>query len=230
MIKRKILYVASNSGFCKCTHYGGIETTGLRGLRVLKEVIMSPARAFSEIHEGGKDFLLWGLLFVALPKVVAGLIHMDVSYLKTAPLIVAEWLIATTLLFFASRVLGGKANFLGLLSAVGYAWFPLTFLPVLGYLALSSIPEEALTILQNTPEDQISQQQIVYVINHVFTPVTIVLSLIMLALMLWSLALSVLAVRESNGFSTWRAFCITISVVLIDRFVISRIVGDYGMM
>ena len=205
------------------TGHGGIKTTGFRGLIVLKEVVVNPSKAFGEIHEHGKDFLVWSLLFVVLPKVVAGLIHASISYLKGAPLIVAEWLIVTTLLYFASRVLGGRANFLGLLSAIGYAWFPLAFLPALGYLALSSIPDDVVAIINSTPKDRVSQEQAIYVISHVFTPVTVALTLVMVAVMLWSFALGILAVRESNGFSTWKAFWITLSVVLIDIFVISAI-------
>ena len=186
-------------------------------------MVVNPSKAFDEIHERGKDFLVWSLLFVVLPKVVAGLIHASISYLKGAPLIVAEWLIVTTLLYFASRVLGGRANFLGLLSAIGYAWFPLAFLPAPGYLALSSIPEDVVAIINSTPKDRVSQEQAIYVISHVFTPVTVALTLVMVAVMLWSFALGILAVRESNGFSTWKAFWITLSVVLIDIFVISAI-------
>ena len=202
---------------------GGIKTAGFRGLSILKEVTVNPTKAFNEIHEKGGDFLAWSLLFVIMPKVVAGLIHTDISYLKNAPVSVVEWIVATTLLYFASRVLGGKTNFLGLLSAVGYARFPLSFLPALGYLALASIPEDVTALIQNTLKDRISQEQAIYVINHVFTPVTVVLTLVMAAIMLWSFALGVLAVKESNKFSTWRAFCITVSVILIDLFIISRV-------
>ncbi len=190
---------------------------------MLKEVVVNPAKAFSEIHESGRKYLPWSVLFVVMPKIVAALINTDVFYLKNAPVSIVEWIAATALLYFVSGVLGGRANFPGLLSAVGYAWFPLSSLPVLGTLALASIPEDVIAIIRNTPEDQISQEQAIYVISHVFTPVTVALTLVMVAVMLWSFALGVLAVRESNGFSTWKAFWIALSVVLIDIFVISAI-------
>jgi len=194
-----------------------------RGLSILKDLIKNPTRAFDEISEDGKTFLIWSFLIVALPKIISVCLHSNLSYLKGVPMSIVDWLIITTLLYFIGKALKGKANFVGLLSAIGYAQFPLIFLPVLGYLFLRSIPEDVVAIVRDTPKEQISQEQAVYIVTHILTPVTVTLSLIMLALMLWSFTLGVIAVRESNRFSTWRAFCSVVVVMLVDIFVVARL-------
>ena len=195
----------------------------IRELSILKYEIKNPRKAFDEISKEGKAFLIGALVIIALPKVISGFLHTDFSHLKGIPVSTAEWIISVILLYFIGRSLKGEANFTGLLSSVGYARFPLIFLPVLGYLALTSIPEDVVAIIQNTPREQISQEQAMYIVTHILTPVTVTLSLIMLVLLLWNFALSVIAVRESNKFSTWRAFCSAVVVMFIDMFIIARI-------
>ncbi|RUM34879.1 MAG: hypothetical protein DSY33_01005 [Archaeoglobus sp.] len=134
---------------------------------------------------------------------------------------------SVVLLYFIGKALKGNAKFIGLLSAIGYARFPLIFLPILGYLSLASIPEGIKALLKNT-KGQISHEQAMYIMTYIFTP-AIALGLIALALMLWSLALSVIAVRESNRFSTWRAFCSVIVVMLITTFIVAKLLKVIGV-
>ena len=193
----------------------------IRNLGILKDVIQSPTKAFNEISKEGKAFLIGALLIVVLPNVISAFLYVDLSHLKGVLRDIAEWLISVILLYLIGKVLKGEAKFVGLMSAIGYARFPLIFPPVLGYLFLASIPEDVKALLNNTKE-QISHEQAIYIMTHLFTPVTIALSLIMLVLLLWSFALSVIAVRESNKFSTWRAFCSVVVVMLVDVFVITN--------
>jgi len=186
-------------------------------------VIKNPAKAFDEISEEGKAFLIRALIIIVLPKVISGFLHADLSHFKGIPLSIIDWLASVMLLYFLGRVLKGDANFMGLLSAIGYARLPLIFLPPLGYLAITSIPEEVVAMIQNTPREQISQEQAMHIIAQILTPATVAIVLVMLVLMLWSFALSILAVRESNKFSTWRAFCSIVVVMFVDMFIIARL-------
>jgi hypothetical protein len=126
------------------------------------------------------------------------------------------------------RLLKEKANFVGLLSAIGYAQFPSIFLPVIRYLLLSLIPKDVIAVIQNTSGD-LSKEQRMFVITHMLTPATVTLGLTTLVLLLWSFALSVIAVRESNRFSTWRAFCCVVVVMLVDMLVVARLLKGVGL-
>jgi hypothetical protein len=201
--------------------------TKFRGLSVLKDLIKNPVRAFNEISQEGRDFLIGALLIVVLPNIVSALLYVDYSHLKGVIGNIAEWLISVVLLYFIGKALKGNAKFISLLSAIGYARFPLIFLPVLGYLFLASIPEGIKALLKNT-KGQISHEQAMHIMTHIFTP-AIALGLIALALTLWSLALSVIAVRESNRFSTWRAFCSVIIVMLITTFIVAKLLKVTGV-
>jgi len=202
--------------------------TKFRGLSILKDLIKNPVRAFNEISQEGRDFLIGALLIVILPNIVSALLYVDYSHLKGVIGNIAEWLISVVLLYFIGKALKGNAKFIGLLSAIGYARFPLIFLPILGYLFLASIPEGIKALLKNT-KGQISHEQAMYIMTHIFTPVTIALGLIALALTLWSLALSVIAVRESNRFSTWRAFCSVIIVMLVNMLIVAKLLKVTGV-
>jgi len=199
-----------------------------RGLGILKDLLKNPAKAFDEISENGKDFLIWSVLIVSLPKIISAYLHSNVHYLKGVITGVAEWLIIVILLYIVGRLLKGKANFVGLLSAIGYAQFPLIFLPVIVHLILLSIPKDVIAVIQNT-SGELSKEQRLFVITHILTPTTVTLSLTTLALMLWSFALSVIAVRECCRFSTWRAFCSVVFVMLVDMFAVAKLFEGVGL-
>ena len=199
-----------------------------RGLGILKDLIKNPTKAFDEISENGKDFLIWSVLIVILPKIISACLHSDVHYLKGVITGVAEWLIIVILLYIVGRLLKGKANFFGLLSAIGYAQFPLIFLPVIVHLILLSIPKDVIAVIQNT-SGELSKEQRLFVITRILTPTTVTLSLTTLVLMLWSFALSVIAVRECCRFSTWRAFCSVVFVTLVDMLAVARLFEGVGL-
>lgn len=194
----------------------------VRGLTVLKDIILRPKRAFREISENGKAFLIGALLIVVIPNVISALLYADPYRLKDILRDVAEWLISVVLLYLIGKALKGNADFVGLTSAIGYSRFPMIFLPILGYLLLISIPEDIKKIVEST-KGQISHEQAMYIMTHLFTPSIIAEGLAMLALLLWSFALSVIAVRESNRFSTWRAFCSVVVIMLVDIFIVARL-------
>jgi hypothetical protein len=199
-----------------------------RGLSILKDLIKNPTKAFDEISENGKDFLIWSVLIVILPKIISACLHSNVHYLKGVITGVAEWLIIVILLYIVGRLLKGKANFFGLLSAIGYAQFPLIFLPVIVHLILLSIPKDVIAVIQNT-SGELSKEQRLFVITRILTPTTVTLSLTTLVLMLWSFALSVIAVRECCRFSTWRAFCSVVFVTLVDMLAVARLFEGVGL-
>ncbi len=199
-----------------------MKTGASRNSEVLANLIKNPSRAFNMIDGEGKNFLIGALLIVLLPGIISALLNVDYTHLKGVVRDIAEWLISTVLLYFAGRILKGNADFVDLLSAIGYSRFPLIFPPVAGYFLLASIPEDVKTILENTGE-RISQEQATYVMTRLFSPLTVTLLLIALALIVWSFALSVIAVRELSKFSTWRAFCSVVLVTFIDTLVLTKL-------
>ena len=194
----------------------------MKSLSVLKDVILSPKRAFEEISENGKDFLITALIIVALPNVVSTVLYADYTHLKGVVRDVAEWIVSVILLYAIGKALKGRANFVGLLSAVGYARFPLIFPPILGYLIVKSIPEDVKALIKAT-KGQISNEMAIYVMTRLLNPITVTLGIIALALILWSLALCVIAVRESNKFSTWRAFCSVVVALFVATFGLTKV-------
>lgn len=199
----------------------------LRPLSVLKDVVLKPKSAFEEISENGKNFLIGALLIVILPSVISAFLYFDYTRLEGAVRDVAEWLISAVLLYIMGKALRGHPSFVGLLSAIGYARFPLIFPPILGYLILKSIPGDVKVLIENT-KGQLSHETVMHIISHLFTPTIITLGLSILALTLWSLALCVIAVRESNKFSTWRAFCSVVVALLITTLIVTKLLKVTG--
>ena len=96
------------------------------------------------------------------------------------------------------------------------------FPPILGYLIVKSIPEDVKVLIKAT-KGQISNEMAIYVMTRLLNPVTVTLGIIALALILWSLALCVIAVRESNKFSTWRAFCSVVVALFVVTFGLTKV-------
>ena len=91
-----------------------------------------------------------------------------------------------------------------------------------------SIPKDVIAVIQNT-SGELSKEQRLFVITRILTPTTVTLSLTTLVLMLWSFALSVIAVRECCRFSTWRAFCSVVFVTLVDMFAVAKLFEGVGL-
>ncbi len=98
---------------------------GMFGFReypsVIKQVIVSPAEAFKYIHDSGHKFLLLALLCVAVPR---GLMAFFGEGFKFQGAIV-EWLIFAIIAHVFFVILQKKGSFMGLLSALGIAAFPI---------------------------------------------------------------------------------------------------------
>ncbi len=173
-----------------------------------------------------EEFFLWGaLLIVILPSVISAFLYFDYTRLEGAVRDVAEWLISAVLLYIMSKALRGHTSFVGLLSAIGYARFPLIFSPILGYLILKPIPK---VLIENT-KGQLSHETVMHIISRLLTPTIIItLGLAILALTLWSLALCVIAVRESNKFSTCKSFCSVVVALLIATLIFTKLLNVTG--
>ncbi len=101
---------------------------GMFGFReyphVIKQVIISPAEAFKYIHDSGHKFLLLALLCVAVPR---GLLAFFGEGFMFGGAIV-EWIIFAIVAHVLFLILKRKGSFMGLLSALGVASFPVIFM------------------------------------------------------------------------------------------------------
>ncbi|MDI6889264.1 MAG: Yip1 family protein [Methanocellales archaeon] len=186
---------------------------------VLKDVIRNPARAFKEISDRGRAFLPGAIIIVTVPAIASALLMADVSFPQNLAGLVRDvtgWIIFVGCLYVVGRLLRGGADFMGLLSAIGYAKLPGIFYPIVGAALVRLVPEEVVAQLGEgcaggvCPEP-ISPEQQMLLLKQIFTPAVIGLFLAILALGIWIFALYVLASRESHKSNTWRAF---ISVVV----------------
>ncbi len=169
---------------------------------VLKDVIRNPTRAFKEISARGRDFLLGAIIIVCIPAFLTALFLPDASLIHSLFGCVVWWLVLVGCVYVVGGLLNGKADFMGLLSATGYAQLPMIIIPIIGALLVRPISEEFLS--------QLSALEVILLINISF--ITFIgFFLAALIVLAWIFVLCILASRECHKFNTWKAF---VSVVV----------------
>lgn len=163
---------------------------------ILKDVVRYPVKAFKRISEKGRDFLLGAVVIVVLS--VTG--HLLLGEFRM-PLVIVEWPILVACLYAIGKLLKGKARFVGLLSAIGYAHLPGVFSPMVMAVGSKLVPGELIAQIEAA-----QGEEAMALLKQLFTPAFTAVLLVIVVMGIWSFALYILALRESHGFSTWRAF------------------------
>ncbi len=199
---------------------------------ILKDVIQNPKKAFKTISKNGGAFLLGAIIIVVLPAIIKALFTVvtygpitvepsETSIVKNLLKDVMRWLILVACLHTVGNIIKGTiisniikgeqiTDSIGLLSAIGYAKFPLIFSWLFGGYISSFIPEEVEKQLAESP-------------SLIFTtPACIAVLLVTFAFVVWIFVLYTLATRESHEFSTWKAFCTTIIGWIVTFFLAPR--------
>jgi len=161
-------------------------------IAIIKDVIIHPVLAFREI-DGNSKFYVSGAIAIFLAN--AG--FFSEGFFEGIGSMAGE-IAVIGLAFYIGRFLKGKANFKGFFSVLQYAGIP----ALVGSAIFWFMPENELENLF-APQSE----------NN---PLMISLFGIAMITFLWSLVLSILAVRESHKFSTGRSIgTIIISVIII---------------
>jgi hypothetical protein len=183
----------------------------------------NPAATFRETSERGRAYLAGAAVVVILPRLVVAPFYMGQQHLIAVPKELTDWLVFALLIYFTGKILKGNANFVGLLSSVGYARLPFILMPVSGYLIELSIPEEVAAKLRNfSAMQEIPQDQQLDILMQIPIVPLIVASVLIAVAFLWSFALVIIAARESHKFTTWRAFVSAILALLLHAFGTSK--------
>lgn len=160
---------------------------------VLKDVARYPAKAFRRVSEKGRDFLPGAAIIVVLSVLLGGF--------RASLVGVIRWPVLVVCLYAVGKLLKGKAEFVGLLSAIGYAQLPGVFSSIAGAVGSELVPEGLRTQLESA-----SGEEAMALLKQLFTPAFASVLLVIVAMGIWTFALYILATRESHGFNTWRAF------------------------
>jgi len=161
-------------------------------ITIIKDVIFHPVLAFREIDGNGK-FYLSGAIVIFL----ANASFFSEGFFEGLGSMVGE-IALIGLVLYIGRFLKGKANFRGLFSVLQYAGIP----ALVGSAILFFIPDNEFENLFVTQSEN--------------TSLMISLFGVSMILILWSLILSILAVRESHKFSTGRSIvAIIISAIIL---------------
>ncbi len=196
-------------------------------ISILGNVIISPAKAFRNISGRGRDFLLGAAIIIAISMLIS--VASPFYSLKNLALGAVSFAIYLVGIYYIGSLREGKANFLGLFSAMGYAELPSIFsYSVLAFIARSS--ENIITQiiqLKELPKDQVISQA-TPLFRELLTPLNIGLGSLIAALGIWGFALKILACRESHRFGTGKALSTLIIVGFIMAMAMKMIKPLFG--
>jgi hypothetical protein len=217
-----------------------------RQISILADIVRHPVKAFKEITSNGNKFLTGALVIFVISTLLSVLLtHTEVSPGLRIFTIVMIF-VNVGIIYCLSRLFKGKAKFIGLFSAILY-------IGVTGILAtllasglwLSS--GDALTTLElqaqvlnntnitgnvasqlNTSGEDIQTQileQMLATFSTLFTPLNVAILLLDFAVLIWGFILYIIAIREANNFTTWKALAVSILAMIVN-WIISSIVNS----
>lgn len=195
---------------------------------VLKGIIQNPVEAFKTISRNGKTFLIGAVIIVVLPTIIKALFTAGTHFPQNLVKDVAGWLILVACLYGIGKLLKGKANFIGLLSAIGYAKFPLIFMFPVGRAIPGVIPKGVAQQIEKI-SPPLPPEEALQLLKVMFTPAVIALVSVIFALLIWTFALYILASRESHEFNTWRAFWSIIIGGVVFMTITAKLWGLIGL-
>jgi len=174
-------------------------------ITIIKDVIFHPVLAFREI-DGNSNFYLAGAIAIFLAN--AG--FFSEGFFEGLGSMAGE-IAFIGLALYIGRFLKGKANFRGFFSVFQYAGIP----ALVGSAILWVIPENELENL--------------FAFQSENNPIMISLLGIAIITILWSLILTILAIRESHKFSTGRSIGTIIISFIIVMIIVVPIVISLGL-
>ncbi|ODS41897.1 MAG: hypothetical protein MSIBF_00600 [Candidatus Altiarchaeales archaeon IMC4] len=160
----------------------------------IKRAVMMDEKVYAEIASD-KEALPQAVVVVVLAMIIGGLSGIILSgglYLLLVPLLIVTWVIITGIMHIIAKVLGGKADFVSYLKAIGFGQAPgaLEVIPYLGLL-IGVVWSVAGCVVATKSVHQLSTGKAVVV---VFVPVAIL-----------AIVLLVVAVLIGIGFGAFYA-------------------------
>jgi len=191
---------------------------------VLKDVIRNPTRAFKEIGGRGRDFLLGAIVIMCVLSFLTALFLPSVSLLHSFVEGVVWWLVLVGCVYVVGGLLNGKADFMGLLSAIGYAHLPMMVIPVITIPHLSYLAWTA-------SEEFLSQVSASELILHIWISTLFLVGffLVILVVVAWIFTLYILTSRECHKFNTWKAFVSVVVGVLASISITNQLLTVTGL-
>jgi hypothetical protein len=192
---------------------------------ILKNVIISPFKAFAEICKEPKKFILGGIIIaVIIPfllNLFVSLSPMMVIY--SAISMVLGWILIIVLMYFLGRwIFRGKSSFNAMLSSVSYASFPNIIKSVLTIPLFVMAGE---TILQLAKMQGASPDAILPLAQQLVTPGIIILFVIIGLLSVWTIVLWVMACMQAHKIKAWKAIIIFIIAMIIEGIIVNLVLS-----
>ncbi|KXA88913.1 hypothetical protein AKJ62_04165, partial [candidate division MSBL1 archaeon SCGC-AAA259D14] len=196
-------------------------------VKILKDVVRHPSDAFRKIGENGRKYLPGALTIFVFTFLFSYFLFPILFLFRGILMGGFTILLYIVLIYLIGKVLGGEAEFAGLVSAMGYAYIPSVFMSFLFRIGLRINIETIREVfaLQDLPREQIAERAIP-LLKDLITPFNVFLAIAALLLGIWGLILTVLACRETHRFETGKA----IGTIILTMFAAGAVTSLLGFL
>ncbi len=187
-----------------------------RKVEILKDVVRHPSDAFREIGENGEKYLPAALTVFFSAFLVSYFFTPVLFPLESFLMGAFDLFLYVILMYLFGMAMGGEAELIGLLSALGYAYFPSIILSFVFRIGVKVNIETIrdLRALAGLPREQIADKALP-LLKELINPLNISLGIAALLLGIWSLVLVFFACRESHKFGTGKAILTIVFTILV---------------